>query len=402
MRTTALRGGRSPFPALAFVAVATAYGISFLAAEGERAVGALLALAAVAVLLGARLGLVELVRASAADNERTFDLAAVAGVVIAALVFHEEHFVILMMTTSLLLMVAALGLTIQFGYAGVVNFAGAAFLGIGCYTAAVVTKYTALPSASTIPLGGFMAGLIGSILILPVLRTRGHYAALITIAFGILFKVFLEVNDTLGGPQGIQVKPLVLLGWNFNSPIAVGGIATSFYFSYFLAALLLLLASFALVRRLERSWIGLSLDAIRLDEIAAACYGLDVARWKVLAFVLGNFLAGMAGALYGHVLGFIAPNNFTFGDSLVLVSIVLLGGIGNLWGVAVAAAFVVILPEKLQVIQEYRFVLYAALVIVILLLRPQGLLPRRLRDYRGGRRPVKAGASEPLGGKAAR
>ena len=234
-----------------------------------------------------------------------------------------------------------------------------------------------------------MAALIGSILILPVLRTRGHYAALVTIAFGILFKVFLEVNDTLGGPQGIQVRPLVLFGWNFNSPINIGGISTSFYFSYLLVALLLLALSFALVRRLERSWIGLSLDAIRLDEIASACYGLDLARWKVFAFTLGNFLAGIAGALYGHVLGFIAPNNFTFGDSLILVSIILLGGIGNLWGVAVAAAFVVILPEKFQVIQEYRFLLYAGLVILILLFRPEGLLPRQLREYLPGGKPQR-------------
>jgi ABC-type branched-subunit amino acid transport system permease subunit len=138
------------------------------------------------------------------------------------------------------------------------------------------------------------------------------------------------------------------------------------------------------VRRLERSWIGLSLDAIRLDETASACYGLDIARWKVFAFTLGNFLAGCAGAVYGHVLGFIAPNNFTFADSLVLVSIVLLGGIGNVWGVTVAAAFVVILPEKLQIIQEYRFALYATLVILILLFRPEGLLPRPLREYLPG------------------
>jgi ABC-type branched-subunit amino acid transport system permease subunit len=369
------------WPALAFAAVATLNGILFLGAESERAVGALLAIAAAAVMLGARFGLVDRVRASIGGNERSFQAAVVAGVLLGALWFHEEHFVILMMTTALLLMVAALGLTIQFGYAGIVNFAGAAFLGIGCYTAAVVTKYTPLPTAVTLPLGGLVAALIGSILILPVLRTRGHYAALITIAFGILFKVFLEVNDTLGGPQGIQVKPLVLFGWNFNTPIEIGSFATSFYFSYLAAALLLLVLSFALVRRIERSWIGLSMDAIRLDEIASACYGLDLARWKVLAFTLGNFLAGAAGAVYGHVLGFIAPNNFTFGDSLILVSIVLLGGIGNPWGVTVAAAFVVILPEKFQVIQEYRFVLYAALVIVILLFRPEGLLPRRMREY---------------------
>jgi ABC-type branched-subunit amino acid transport system permease subunit len=371
----------SPLPAFAWAIAATIYGVFFLAAESQRALGALLASAAIAILLGGRFGLIDKVRASIANNERSFDAAAIVGVLAAALWFHEEHFIILMMTTAFLLMVAALGLTIQFGYAGVVNFAGAAFLGIGCYTAGVVTKYTALPTILTLPLGGLMAALIGSILILPVLRTRGHYAALVTIAFGILFKVFLEVNDTLGGPQGIQVKPLFLFGWNFNSPIRFGDVTASFYFSYLLLALVLLLASFAFVRRLERSWIGLSLDAIRLDEIASACYGLNVARWKVLAFTLGNFLAGTAGALYGHVLGFIAPNNFTFGDSLILVSIVLLGGIGNPWGVAVAAAFVVILPEKFQIIQEYRFVLYAALVILILLFRPEGLLPRGLRRY---------------------
>lgn len=376
---------RTPLFALGFVALATLYGIAFLGAESERAVGTLLAVAAIAAVLGARLGLVDKIRAGIDRNERAFDMAAVAGVLVAALWFHEEHFVILMMTTALLLMVAALGLTIQFGYAGVVNFAGAAFLGIGCYTAGVVTKYTSLPSLLTLPLGGLMAALIGSILILPVLRTRGHYAALVTIAFGILFKVFLEVNDTLGGPQGIQVKPIVLFGWNFNSPIRIGDFTASFYFSYLLLALALLVLSFALVRRLERSWIGLSMDAIRLDEIASACYGLDLARWKVLSFTLGNFLAGTAGAAYAHVLGFIAPNNFTFGDSLILVSIILLGGIGNLWGVAAAAAFVVILPEKFQVIQEYRFALYAVLVILILLFRPEGLLPRRLRDYLPGR-----------------
>ena len=381
---------RSVLPALACVAVATLYGIVFLGAESQRAVGALLVIAAVALVLAARMGLVDKVRASIGGNERTFDILVVAGVLVAALWFHEEHFVILMMTTAFLLMVASLGLTIQFGYAGVANFAGAAFLGIGCYTAAVVTKYTPLPTFLTLPLGGLMAALIGSILILPVLRTRGHYAALVTIAFGILFKVFLEVNDTLGGPQGIQVRPLVLFGWNFNSPINIGGISTSFYFSYLLVALLLLAVSFALVRRLERSWIGLSMDAIRLDEIASACYGLNLARWKVFAFTLGNFLAGAAGALYGHVLGFIAPNNFTFGDSLILVSIILLGGIGNLWGVAVAAAFVVILPEKFQVIQEYRFVLYAGLVILILLFRPEGLLPRQLREYLPGGKPRAA------------
>src|SRR5262249_27009273 len=183
----------------------------------------------------------------------------------------------------------------------------------------VITKYTALPSFITLPLGGLMAALIGSILILPVLRTRGHYAALVTIAFGILFKVFLEVNDTLGGPQGIQVKPIVLIGWNFYSPLRSGVFTASFYFSYLLLALVLLATSFALVRRLERSWIGLSMDAIRLDETASACYGLDLARWKVFAFTLGNFLAGVAGAAFRPLVRLLPPHKFTLCDSLVLL-----------------------------------------------------------------------------------
>src|SRR5499426_2996699 len=376
----------SRLPALVFAAAMTAYGLLFLAAERERAVGMLIVAGAAAVALGARFGLLARVRASIAANEGTFDAAAIAGVLVVALWFHEEHFVLLMMTTALLLMTAALGLTVQFGYAGVVNFAGAAFLGIGCYTAAVLTKYTPVPPLLILPLGGAAAALIGSILIFPVLRTRGHYAALVTIAFGILFKTFIEVNDTLGGPQGMSVGSFTLAGWSFNDPIRIGRFEASFYFSYVFVALGLLVLAFALVRRLERSWIGLSMDAIRLDEVASACYGLDIARWKVFAFTLGNFLAGCAGALYGHVLGFIAPNNFTFGDSLVLVSIILLGGIGNPWGVVAAAAFVVILPEKFQVIQEYRFALYASLVILVLLFRPVGLLPRALRDYFPGRR----------------
>jgi ABC-type branched-subunit amino acid transport system permease subunit len=373
--------GRSPLPALAFAAAATAYGIAFLGVEKQGEVAALLVGAAVALAAAARLGVLARVRGSIAANETAFALAATVGVLVAALWFHDQHFVLLMMTTSLLLMVAALGLTVQFGYAGIVNFAGSAFVGIGCYTAAVVTKYASAPPLLSLPLGGLAAALVGSVLILPVLRTRGHYAALVTIAFGILFKTFIEVNDTLGGPQGMSVGSLTFAGWTFNDPLNIGGFEVSFYLSYLVTALVLAILAFALVRRLERSWIGLALDAIRLDEIASACYGLDIARWKVFAFTFGNVLAGIAGALLGHVLGFIAPNNFTFGDSLILVSIVLLGGIGNPWGVALAAAFVVILPEKFQVIQEYRFVLYAGLVILILLFRPEGLLPRGLRAY---------------------
>jgi len=230
--------------------------------------------------------------------------------------------------------------------------------------------------------GGVMAAAIGSLLLLPVLRTHSHYSAVVTIAFGLLFKIFLEVNDTLGGPQGLKVDGMNILGWKFNDNIEIGdNFEASFYVNYIVIGLVLLALAFAFVRRVERSWIGLNLDAVRLDETAAASFGLNIMRWKITAFTLGNFLTGLSGALFAMMLGFIAPTNFTFGDSLILVSIILLGGIGNPWGLIVATAILIIVPEKLQAIQEYRFLLFSVMVILILLFRPEGLLPRPLRNY---------------------
>jgi ABC-type branched-subunit amino acid transport system permease subunit len=213
-------------------------------------------------------------------------------------------------------------------------------------------------------------------------QSSGHYAALITIAFGILFRTFLEVNDTLGGPQGLKVPGMEWFGLVFNDAIEIDDETEwSFYLRYAGLCLVLLFFAYHFVRRLERSWLGLSLDAVRLDETAASAFGLNGAAWKIAAFSIGNFLAGMAGAVYAMVTAFIAPASFTFGDSLILVSIVILGGLGNPLGLLPAALIVVVLPEKLQVIQEYRFLLFAALVIAILLVRPGGLIPRRARDY---------------------
>jgi ABC-type branched-subunit amino acid transport system permease subunit len=215
-----------------------------------------------------------------------------------------------------------------------------------------------------------------------MLRTRGHYAALVTIAFGIVFRTFLEVNDTLGGPQGLKVTGMRILGWSLNDNVSLGALGTaSFYASYALLALFVAATAFTLIKRLERSWIGLNLDAVRTDETAAASFGIDVPRWKIFAFTAGNCLAGVAGGIYAMMSGFIAPASFNFGDSLLLVSIVLLGGSGNPLGVLPAALLVVVLPEKLQIIQEYRMLLFAVLVILILRFRPDGLLPRKMREY---------------------
>ncbi len=366
--------------ALATVLV-TAYMWLFLHAESQLAIGVLIVLALVLAIVGKKTGSTQKVEQAAAIQPGLARLWSVVGLLVLVAAFYDSHFVLMMICAVLLYSTACMGLTLQFGFVGVANFAGAAFFGIGSYTTAVLATHTGLPQLANIAISGVVAAIIGSVLILPVLRTRGHYAALVTIAFGILFKTFIEVNDVLGGPQGLQVPGMQLFGHAFNDGFKLFGIEFSFYVSYVLLSLVICAGAFVLVKALERSWVGLSMDVVRTDETAAATFGLHIARWKVIAFTMGNLFAGIAGSVYGMMVGFIAPNNFTFSDSLLLVSIAILGGLGNPVGLIPAAIIVLMLPEKLQFIQEYRVLLYAALVIAILLFRPEGLLPRKTRLF---------------------
>ena len=391
--STGLSTHRTWRPGLLLLAATIAvfsYLWALLHAESQLAVGGLLLLAPLALLVLRRCGWQAQLGAAVDQSPRLLGWLCCLGVLCLVLALHDLHFALLLLCTVLLYAVVCLGLNLQFGYAGVVNFAGAAFFGIGSYTAATLASHTALPHGAVLLAGGMVAAVLGSLLIWPVLRTRGHYAALVTMGFGILFKNFLEVNDALGGPQGLRIPGLVLFGWQLNENVVIAGVEVSFYANYALISLALCVAAFVFVRRVERSWLGLAMDMIRSDEVAAAVFGIQVARGKVLAFTFGNFLAGLAGAVYGMMTSYVAPNNFTFADSLILVSIVILGGIGNPWGILPAAIVVLILPEKFQFIAEYRFLLYALLVIFILLYRPDGLLPRTLRRYFPGWRGAGA------------
>ncbi len=296
----------------------------------------------------------------------------------------EDTFGLLMLATVLIYVLACFGLTIQMGFAGLTNFGAAAFMGAGGYTVAMLARLGDVPGLISLMSAGAVSVVIGFVLLAPVLRTRGHYAALTTLAFSVMFTVYVDASDVLGGPQGIKLPGLILFGWDFSRDIQLGGHTFGSYANYVILTGAFVGLSGLLIGLMNRSWIGVWLDVVRLDETAASIFGLRVWYWKLLAFTLGNFLLGLAGAIYAQMTAFIAPANFQLGDSLAIVSILILGGVGNIWGILPATLLVVLLPEKLQIVQEYRFLIFALVVIFVLIVRPSGILPRRMRRLQEG------------------
>ena len=343
----------------------------------------LLALSLAGFVVAQRRGIVTGASRAWDEHPLAMTVGSLLAVLCVAGLHRSQPFALLTLATLLIYAVACLGLTIQFGYAGVVNFAGAAFFGIGAYATAALAEVGHVPSLLLPVLSGVASALLGCLLIVPILRTRGHYVAIITIAFSVLFKSFIQSSGWIGGSEGSSVPGLSFLGWNFNSNFHVGQQTISSYMSYVLLSLLALTLVLFLVRRLNSSWLGLMLDAVRLDPVAATSFGVSVPRVKILAFFSGNFLLGLAGSIYAMMTGYVSPGNFTLGDSLLLVSILILGGMGNPWGVLPGVLIIVMLPEKLQAMQEYRLFIFSVLVVGMILIRPSGILPRRRRNYAG-------------------
>ncbi len=321
-----------------------------------------------------------------------FHLALFGTAVALLLLFHNDHYALLMLATLAIFGSACSGINLQMGWAGIPNFAGAAFFSVGTYTAAVLSS---LGTASLLVLlaGGLMSSIIGMMVILPVLRTRGHYAALVTIAFGLLLRIFLEVNDTFGGPQGLKIPDFTIWGISLNQVSQIGPWEISFYFPFAVASLALCTMTIYVIQRIENSWIGIRMDAVRVDEISASAFGISITRTKFAAFFVGNFILGVAGALYGYMMGFVNPNGAGFGESLTLIAIIILGGVGNKWGLFVAGAVFLVLPEKLHTFQEYKLLILSIVVVLILLFKPEGLFPRPLRVFLRGSSRAQRSAS---------
>jgi branched-chain amino acid transport system permease protein len=235
-----------------------------------------------------------------------------------------------------------------------------------------------MPALITIPAAGIVAAIFGAALYFPIYRTKGHYIALVSLAFQFIIVLALDNLAFTGGPQGLKSIPSIsIFGYDFLS--TPGGL--HFYTNYYYFTLLIVVLTVIFFHRLHNSWVGLTLSYIRDDEIAARCFGVNSSAWQLIAFMTGTFFMGIGGSIYAHMVGFISPPNFLFIESLAILAIVIIGGMDNIVGVIIGTAILVIVPEKLRVITEYRILLYGLILIIMLLFRPEGLLPMKAREY---------------------
>jgi len=272
-------------------------------------------------------------------------------------------YVITILITIAIYAILAHSLNIITGHAGQISLGHAAFFGIGAYTSALLYGEAGLPFWVSVPFAAIIAGFIGALLGIPCLRVRDDFLAITTMGINFVVEAVFLYIPFFGGAMGIG--GINLPGW-FGREMTKPE-----YFVLILAVLALLLL---LDRKLGRSWIGLAWASIREDEQAAEAMGVDVVRFKVLAFILGSSIAGLAGGFYAHFLTFIMPQNFGFPMSIVILSMVVFGGIGTRWGPLVGAVILGVLPEISRPVMEYRTFLYGLLLMLMMRFQPEGLL----------------------------
>jgi len=260
--------------------------------------------------------------------------------------------------------ILTVSLNLIIGYAGQVSLGHAAFFGLGAYVSALTSLNWGLPFPAALVLAMLFAGACGLGLGLPTLRLKEDYLAIVTLGFGVIVDLIMVNLTITGGPDGLVGIPApVIFGLSFRPPVRY-------------LALVLLTVGFTLlvVHRLVHSYHGRALRAIRDHEVTAQVMGVNTPAYKVMIFTLAAALAGAAGSLYAHYITFINPESFGLHTSILVLSMVILGGMGSLAGSVVGAMTLAVLPELLRRAQAYQDLIYGALLIVLLIWRPQGLL----------------------------
>jgi branched-chain amino acid transport system permease protein len=304
---------------------------------------------------------------------------------------------------AILYVLLALGLNIVVGFAGLLDLGYVAFYAVGAYTYALLASPQFglhLPFWVILPIGAAVAAFFGVALGAPTLKLRGDYLAIVTLGFGEIVRIFLNnlsrpVNIT-NGPIGIsRIDPFTLDGFSFGTYQSFLGLEFSAPIKYYYLLLLVALGIIVVNLRLQNSRVGRAWEAIREDEVAARAMGIDTRNLKLLAFAMGASFGGVAGGMFSAIQGFISPESFVLVESIMVVSMVVLGGMGNIWGVILGAVLLSFVPEILRwtvtPVQEalfgrmlvepevIRMLLFGLALVLVMLFRPAGLLPSAVR-----------------------
>ncbi|AFS79411.1 high-affinity branched-chain amino acid ABC transporter system permease protein LivM [Gottschalkia acidurici 9a] len=265
----------------------------------------------------------------------------------------------------LLYVVLALSLNLILGFAGQLSMGHVAFYAIGAYTTALLTVSFNVPISIAFIASAIMAGIFGLLIGIPILRLKGDYLAIATIGFAeILRLVLINWTSFTKGPAGIPSVPYP----------SIFGIVIKHNIGYFYIILIMAAITVFISSRLLNSRLGRGLVAIKDDEIAAEAMGIDPSHLKILVFVLGAAIAGTAGSFFASFIHYVNPDNFVYMESVTILTMVVLGGVGSIPGVIVGAAILAILPEALRDISSYRYAIYGLLLVMMMITRPQGMI----------------------------
>jgi branched-chain amino acid transport system permease protein len=267
----------------------------------------------------------------------------------------------------------AIGLNIVIGKSGLLDLGYVAFFAIGAYTMGLLGTKTDLNTWEILPIGIAMSMFAGLILGVPALKLRGDYLAIITLGFGEIVRIIALNLGSLGRSEGIQ---------NIPTPPAIFGFEYAFdsHRIYFWTLLVFILLAIWMVRRLSVRRAGRAWESIRQDEDVAELLGVPTFKYKIWAFVLGASVGGAAGVIYASKTLYIAPDNFTLQISILILACVVFGGMGNIWGVILGAVVLAYLPDRIRFLSEARLLVFGLVLVIMMNLRPDGLLPRKKRE----------------------
>ena len=304
-----------------------------------------------------------------------YPLAGVTVVIALCFPFLFDTYQTNIMTTALMYVVLGLGLNIVVGMAGLLDLGFVAFYAVGAYSYALLNLHFGIGFWMALPIGALMATAFGIMLGFPVLRLRGDYLAIVTLGFGEIIRLVMENwNDFSQGPSGISNIPRPgFFGIELTLESAI------LYIYYIMVALVIV--TIFVVNRLQDSRLGRAWIALREDEIACQAMGIDKTKTKLTAFALGATWAGMMGVIFAAKTTFINPASFTFLESAIILSIVVLGGMGSILGVIVGALVLILMPEYLRALSDYRMLAFGAILVVMMVFRPQGIITNVRRTY---------------------